>query len=247
MWLRIVRARRSASTAAATVAPTRSRPWSVPAVDDEPARRPLGVGHREERRAAAGLGDLAAVADLAAALGVERACGPGPPPPRRGRSARRRRRRRGGSRRPCPRPRSSRSPGRPCRRSGGRATRRARSARRGGPARPCGRRGCARAARRGRPRSPRRSTRTPYSAASSIVRSIGKPYVSWSLKAKSPARTGASAGTSSGRRPTTRSASVSGMSASSSWAVPASSVRANWASSRATVARIRSRSSRTSG
>ena len=30
VWLRIVRARRSASTAAATVDPTRSRPWSVP-------------------------------------------------------------------------------------------------------------------------------------------------------------------------------------------------------------------------
>ena len=40
-------------------------------MDDEPADRPLGVLDREERRAAAGLAQLAPVADLAAALGVE--------------------------------------------------------------------------------------------------------------------------------------------------------------------------------
>ena len=55
---------------------------------------------------------------------------------------------------------------------------------------------------------PARSMPTPYSAASSTVRSIGKPYVSWSRKARSPRDCGASAGRSSGRRPTTRSASV---------------------------------------
>ena len=42
------------------------------AMDDEAAGRALGVLHGEERRAAAGLRELAAVADLAAALGVER-------------------------------------------------------------------------------------------------------------------------------------------------------------------------------
>ena len=53
--------------------------------------------------------------------------------------------------------------------------------------------------------NPSRSTATPYSAASSTVRSIGKPYVSCSRNAMSPGSRGASAGRSSGRRPTTRS------------------------------------------
>ena len=50
--------------------------------------------------------------------------------------------------------------------------------------------GCARAARRARPRTRRGRRATPYSAASSTVRSIGKPYVSWSRNATSPGRTG---------------------------------------------------------
>ena len=41
-------------------------------VDDQPAMRPLGVGHGEQLAAATGLADDALVADLAAALGVER-------------------------------------------------------------------------------------------------------------------------------------------------------------------------------
>ena len=50
--------------------------------------------------------------------------------------------------------------------------------------------GCAPAARRGRPGTPRGPRVNPYSAASSTVRSTGKPYVSWSRKATSPSRTG---------------------------------------------------------
>ncbi len=47
-------------------------PVKGPAMDDQPAERPLGVVHGEQRRPATGLAELAAVADLAAALGVER-------------------------------------------------------------------------------------------------------------------------------------------------------------------------------
>ena len=72
MWLRIVRARRSASTTALTVSPTRRRPCRLPAVHDEGTGRPLGLLDAEERRAAARFAQLAAIADLSAALRVER-------------------------------------------------------------------------------------------------------------------------------------------------------------------------------
>ena len=47
-------------------------PVKRPAMDDQPAERPLGVVHREQRRPATGLAELAPVTDLATALGVER-------------------------------------------------------------------------------------------------------------------------------------------------------------------------------
>ena len=81
--------------------------------------------------------------------------------------------------------------------------------------------------------NPARSTRTPYSAASSTVRSIGKPYVSWSRNATSPGqdrRVGGEMVRLARRR--RASSEVSGISASSSRPTPASSVRLNWRSSR---------------
>ena len=72
------------------------------------------------------------------------------------------------------------------------------------------------------------------------MRSTGKPYVSWRRNARSPSSCGASSGRSSGRRPTARSVVASAARASSRWIVPASSVRANCASSRAMAARISS-------
>ena len=72
VWLRIVWARRSASTTASTVSPTRSRPWSVPRWTIRPPTGLLRVVDREQLAAAARLAEHALVADLAAALGVER-------------------------------------------------------------------------------------------------------------------------------------------------------------------------------
>ena len=72
MWLRIVWARRSASTTASTVSPTREPAVERAAMDDEAADRPLRVGDREQLAPAARLAQDALVADLAAALGVER-------------------------------------------------------------------------------------------------------------------------------------------------------------------------------
>ena len=72
VWLRIVWARRSASTTASTVSPTRSRPWSVPRWTISP---PTGFWVSvtvNSVAAAARLAEHALVADLAAALGVER-------------------------------------------------------------------------------------------------------------------------------------------------------------------------------
>ena len=66
------RARRSASTTASTVSPTREPAVERAAMDDQAADRPLRVGHREQLAAAARLAEDALVADLAAALGVER-------------------------------------------------------------------------------------------------------------------------------------------------------------------------------
>ena len=175
MWLRIVWARRSASTSAVTVSPTRSRPWSVPRWTIEAAERPLGVGDREQLAAAAGLAQDAEIADLAAALGVERR----PVEDDLGLAV-------AGQlvelqpvaddrRRPGPRPSSSRSRGTRCRRPapGSAPYSEASSACLGELGlRP----GSAPVAllRQGGV-EPARSTPTPYSAASSIVRSIGKP------------------------------------------------------------------------
>ena len=72
MWLRIVRARRSASTSAATVVAHAEPPVELCRGGRPAHRRALGVGHGEERRPAAGLAELAPIADLPAALGVER-------------------------------------------------------------------------------------------------------------------------------------------------------------------------------
>ena len=72
MWLRIVCARRSASTTASTVSPTRNRPVERPSMDDQAADRLLRVGDLEQDAPAARLADLALVADLAATLGIER-------------------------------------------------------------------------------------------------------------------------------------------------------------------------------
>ena len=144
-------------------------------------------------------------------------------PRRRTACGRARARRRRPPRRAAPPRPSPRAPGTRCRRAGSRrfappcSSSRSRGtsvsparawidwysapiARPGGPCRPSCRSGCARAARRA-PRRTRRGRRaTPYSAASSTVRSIGKPNVSWSLNATSPGRTGASAGRSSALR-----------------------------------------------
>ena len=161
------------------------------AMDDQPADRLLGVLDREQLAAAAGLAEDAAVADLAAALGVERGLGRGRSRPRRGRSARRTPCRRGRSPRPGPRRSSSRSRGSVV--SPARAWIALYSERRlgrGGRARPsCWLRLRSRCSARAAS-NPSRSTATPYSAASSTVRSTGKPYVSWRRKATSPGSRG---------------------------------------------------------
>ena len=72
MWLRIVRARRSASTSARTTSPTAQRAVQRAAMDDQAADGPLRVVDREERPRRRPVADHALVADLAAALGVER-------------------------------------------------------------------------------------------------------------------------------------------------------------------------------
>ena len=71
MWLRIVRARRSASTRAVTVSPTLQPAVQLAAMDEQPGDRLLRVLDGEQRAAAARLQQLAAVADLPAALAVE--------------------------------------------------------------------------------------------------------------------------------------------------------------------------------
>ena len=164
--------------------PTRTRPWSVPRWTIRPPDRPLGVRHLEDHRAIRAA-EHAPIADLAAALGVERR----PVEDDLGLGARL-----GpllrvavGSQlvvldavaddRPHdrPAPTSSRSRGTWSRRPAGRSTRRGPSARHAGRARPCARSDSARAARRAPPRTPPGRRPTPYSAASSIVRSIGNP------------------------------------------------------------------------
>ena len=72
VWLRIVWARRSASTSAVDGLADREAAVERAAMDDQPAGRPLRVGHAEQLAAAARLAQDAVVADLAAALGVER-------------------------------------------------------------------------------------------------------------------------------------------------------------------------------
>ncbi len=72
MWLRIVWARRSASTTASTGLADAKPAVERAAVDDEAADRRLRVGDREQHAPAARLAEDAPVADLAAALGVER-------------------------------------------------------------------------------------------------------------------------------------------------------------------------------
>ena len=187
-----------------TVSPTRSRPWSVPRWTISPAP-PTGfcVSVTVKSAApAARLAQLAVVADLAAALGVERSLVEDDLGLAVARSARRTRSRRGGSPRRGPRRSSSRSRRTSCRRRGGGSTRTGRRARRGARARPCVPLAAAVALLgEGRRRTRRDRRATPYSAASSTVRSIGKPYVSWSWNATSPGRTGASAGGRPGRRP----------------------------------------------
>ena len=226
------RARRSASTSArARVSPTRDRAVEHAAVDGQPAvcvpatRWTSSTSNRTLPSAAR---SAPGVRDLAAALRVERRA------VEDDLGARGRPRRAARSRAP-PRASRTRSPSRRI------ATTRP-SARRRVVAQELGRRRCGASsalyserelggASRGPPScppgsasrcsasassNPARSVRTPYSAASSTVRSIGKPYVSWSRNATSPGRTGASAGSVSAWRPTTRSAEVSGISASSS-------------------------------
>ena len=164
------------------------------AMDDQPADRLLRVLDREQLAAAARLADRALVADLAAALGVERrpveddlgravagelvelhaVADDRDDPALGGRGL------------------VAQELGVAVRGPGSRCT--ARSARRAWRARPSCPTGCARAARRGRPGTRRGRRVNPYSAASSTVRSTGKPYVSWSRKATSPSSTGASAG-----------------------------------------------------
>ena len=207
VWLRIVWARRSASTSAGTrVADARPAPWSTPRWTVSPAvcvpgdaldvldveqrpspsagaeharcRRP---GRRSRRRTASGRGRAPRGAAASARSSTSA-------PPRASRT----RRRRAGSRRRGPRRRSSRSPGtrsapvRPRMSVVAARGQRPPSAR----ARPSCPRGSARAARRARPGTRRGRRATPYSAASSTVRSIGKPYVSWSRNATSPGSTG---------------------------------------------------------
>ena len=207
VWLRIVWARRSASTTASTVSPTRSRPWSVPRMDDQPADGLLGVLDREQRRPAARLAELAAIADLAAALGVERR----PVEDDLGRAL-------AGQLvelhpvaddrdDPCPRRSSSRSRGTSCRRRGPGSPGRARTARRASRARPSCPIGSARAARRGPPRTRRgrRRRRTRPRA-----RRSGRSGSRTCRGAGTRPRRAASArraGGLSGRRPTTRGAS----------------------------------------
>ena len=72
VWLRIVWARRSASTTASTVSPTRSRPRSVPRWTNSPASGFCVSSTSKSTLAAARLAEHPAIADLAAALGVER-------------------------------------------------------------------------------------------------------------------------------------------------------------------------------
>ena len=73
MWLRIVWARRSASTTASTVSPTREPAVERAAVDDQ-ARRPAAGCPRPSNSddPPPASRSVAPVADLAAALGVER-------------------------------------------------------------------------------------------------------------------------------------------------------------------------------
>ena len=238
MWLRIVCARRSASTSALTVSPTREPAVERAAVDDQAADRLLGVLDREQLGAAARLADDAAIADLAAALGVERR----PIEDDLGRAVRRSaprtRSRRAGSRRPGPRPSSSRSRGTPCRRRGPGSTRTAPS-RSAWLAQLGLRAGAAALALLGerRRRSPPGRRATPYSAASSTVRSIGKPYVSCRRNATVAGEDRAhrpGGPPRAGRRRARRWSA--GSAPPRAGRVPASSVRANWASSRAIAA-----------
>ena len=183
VWLRIVSARRSASTTASTGSPTRSRPWSVPRwTIRPPSGRWVSVTVKSSL-AAARLAEDAVIADLAAALGVERR----PVEDDLGLAV-------AGQLvelHPVADDRDDAALGgrglvaEESAVAGARLDRRrtARSARRAATARPSCPSGCGRAARRGPRSKPARSTRTPYSAASSTVRSIGKPYVSWSRNA----------------------------------------------------------------
>ena len=128
VWLRIVLARRSGVDDRLDRRPDPQPPVERAAMDDEATERLLGVGDREQVAAAARLAQDAVVADLAAALGVER----GPVEDDLGlavdRSARRTPSRRGRWRRRGPPRWSSRSRGTSCRRRGPGSCRTARSA-----------------------------------------------------------------------------------------------------------------------
>ena len=197
-------------------------------MDDQPADRLLGVLDGEERRSAARLAELAPVADLAAALGVERRAieddlggalagqlvelHP---------VADDRHDRAGGGRRLVAEERRVAGAGLD------------RLVERGqlGVLRELGLlAGAAPLALLGEGGlEPRRSTPTPYSAASSTSGRSGSRTCRGAGTRGRPATSGASGGRSSGRRPITRSApGRAAASAASSWPVPASRVRANW-------------------
>ena len=145
------------------------------ALDDQAAERLLRVGHAEQLAPATRLTQDAVVTDLAAALGIERASGRGRPRPRRVRSARRTPSRHAGWPARGPRPSSSRIRRTGCRRRVRGSSRTAPPARRASRAGPWSPTGCGHVVRRAPDRSRRDRPRTPYSAASSTVRSIGKP------------------------------------------------------------------------
>ena len=176
--------------------------------------------------------------------------GQGRPRPRRGRSARRTPSRPGRSRPPVPRRSLSRSRGNACRRHDPGSRHRARTARRDATAGPWCPSGCARAARRGRPRTPRarwrrRTRRRPRRSG----RSESRRYRAAGTRHRPGVAARREAGRRDAARPPGRRAStpISFAISDSRSFVPASSVRPNWASSRAITPRISSRRVSTCG